>query len=221
MHEQLSHSKYQIRLSARGYPALLFAVAACLVAIHTGLYLYNNRVEELPWLLLQLFDLDEEHNIPTWFSSFLLLNNALFLYLFGQRDTSAHTPYWTALAGGFFLMAIDEVAGLHETLNSSIDMNWAIVGAVVVVLVGFAFVPFLLSMRRGFAILLILAGGLYVSGAIVVELLSEDMNAESSVYALSVALEEGLEMLGALLCLRTVLNEMKKAEEIGIDVAVV
>ena len=214
----MSDSNYQIRVSAHAYTVSLLVVAAFLVTFHTGLYLYNNRVEELPWLLLQMFDLDEEHNIPTWFSSFLLLNNALFLYLYGRKDASAQAPYWTALAAGFFVLAIDEVAGLHETLNSSIDINWAIPGAILVAVVGLAFVPFLLSLRRGLAMLLIFAGALYVSGAIVVELLSEDMDAESSRYALAVALEEGLEMLGVLACIRTILNEMKKAEDVVVDI---
>lgn len=216
----MSDSNYQIRVSSHAYTVSLLVVAAFLVTFHTGLYLYNNRVEELPWLLLQMFDLDEEHNIPTWFSSFLLLNNALFLYLYGQKDRSTRGPYWTAMAAGFLVLAIDEVAGLHETLNSSIDMNWAIPGAILVAVVGLAFVPFLLSLRRGLAVLLVLAGALYVSGAIVVELLSEDMNAASSRYALAVALEEGLEMLGVLVCIRTILNEMKKAEDVVVDVSV-
>jgi hypothetical protein len=216
----LPDSNYQLGISTRTYTGSLLIVVLFLVSIHIGLILFNNRVHELPWLLLQLFHLDEEHNIPTWFSSFLLLNNAFFFYLYARSDVSSTKTYWTLIATGFLLLAVDEVAGLHETLNSSIEINWAIPAAIIVVIVGIGFVPFLLSLRRGLAALLILSGILYFSGALIVELLSEDMDSDSSIYALSVALEEGLEMLGALLCLTTILNEMKSPEKDSVVVSV-
>lgn len=212
----MSQTKYSIDISAKEYSFSVLALALVLVAVHLGLYIYHYQVEELPWLLRQLFDLDEENNIPTWFSSFLLLNNAFFLYLYSTQKEVVKRSYWGLLAAGFLLLALDEVAGLHETFNTAIEMNWAIIGGIGVLFVGVFFVPFLLAIPRRLAMMFMLAGLLYVSGAIIVELLGEDLDSDSLIYALTVSLEEGLELLGAWLFLNVMLQEMKTDEAVGI-----
>ena len=121
---------------------------------------------------------------------------------------------------GFLVLAIDEVAGMHETFNSSIEMNWAIPAAILVAVVGVAFIPFLLRLRRGLAGMFILSGFVFVSGAIIVELLSEEMDSDSLAYIMAVAVEEGLEMLGAWLFLVTLLKEMSAGKKLDVSVSV-
>ncbi len=211
-------TSYRFSINRQAYSLVLLATAVVLVSIHLGLYLYNYQVEELEWLLLQLFDLDEENNLPTWFSSFLLLNNAFFLALVARASEIQDSLQWKLMSIGFFILSVDEVAGLHESFNSSIEMNWAIPGAILVAGVAVAFIPFLLRLRRGLAGRFILSGIIFVSGAIIVELLSEDLDSDSLVYMLAVAVEEGLEMLGAWLFLATLLKEMCREEELAISV---
>jgi hypothetical protein len=202
----------RLDVAFRTYCLVLLGIAIGFIVIHCGLYYYHYEVEEVPWLIRQLFDLDEENNLPTWFSSFLLLNNALVLYLLTHARASEYRKHWMALSAGFLILSVDEVAGLHESLNTAIEINWAIPGGILVILVGLAFVPYLLSLKRRLAILFLLSGMLYVSGAICVELLSEDMDEKSLAYAFATAVEEGLEMLGALLFLAVNLGEMKREE---------
>ena len=216
----MPNSNYSLTVNSQTYPLLLLASAVCLVSIHLGLYVYNYRVEELEWLLLQLFDLDEENNLPTWFSSFLLLNNAFFLALVARLESTQDKLQWTLMSIGFFILSVDEVAGLHESFNSSIEMNWAIPGAILVAGVAVAFIPFLLRLRRGLAGRFILSGVIFVSGAIVVELLSEDMDSDSLSYMLAVAFEEGLEMLGAWLFLCTLIKEMRNSDSLELSIAI-
>ncbi|MDA1369991.1 MAG: hypothetical protein O2971_04405 [Proteobacteria bacterium] len=216
----MSEPKYALTINVRHYCLLLLVVALLLIAIHTGLYLYNYQVEELPWLLLQLFDLDEENNIPTWFSSFLLLNNAFVLYLITTAKATERRYYWGMMAAGFFILAVDEVAGLHESFNTAIDSNWAIFGGILVLLVVLAFIPFLLSLPRRLALLFILSGAGFVSGAIIVELLSEDMDSDSLAYMMAVMVEEGLEMLGALLFLFVNLRTMASQQLVPVHISV-
>ena len=204
----MPESKYRFELSARDYAASLFALAGVFVFTHLGLYYYNYHAEELPWLLLQLFDLDEENNLPTWFSSFVLLNVAFFVHLASTQPEVEKRLHWRFIALGFFILSVDEVAGMHETFNSSIEINWAIPGAILVLFVAAAFVPFLLALPGRLAAMFVLSGALFVSGAIVTALLSEDMDSDSWAYAMAVALEEGLEMIGALLFLYLNLREM-------------
>jgi hypothetical protein len=216
----MSTSKFSIEISVKEYSISLLVLAFVLVSVHTGLYLYHYRVEELPWLLRQLFDLDEENNIPTWYSSFLLLNNAFFLYIYSIQQEVVKRSYWGLLSAGFLLLAIDEVAGLHETLNTAIEMNWAILGAIVVLFVGVLFVPFLLAIRRRLALMFMFSGLLYFSGAILVELLGEDLDSDSLLYAFTVALEEGLELIGAWIFLNVLLGEMSVEGSVTIPVEI-
>jgi hypothetical protein len=212
----MSDDSYHLGVNTREYTITLLVVGFVLVVIDLVLGVYNYQVGELPWLLLQLFDLDEENNIPTWFSSFLLLNNAFFLYLYSSKELLAKKAHWRFLAFLFLLLAIDEVAGLHETFNSATEISWAIPGAIVVLLIGAMFVPFLLSLPRGFALCFILAGAIYVSGAIVIELLSEDLESDTLAYRFAVSLEESFEMLGAWFLLFSLLKRMKGEEGVKI-----
>ncbi|MEJ6514797.1 MAG: hypothetical protein ACKVKL_04490 [Pseudomonadales bacterium] len=66
-------------------------------------------------------------------------------------------------------MSLDEVAGLHETLNAGIDMSWVYPAAAMV----------------------------FFCDAIGVELPSEDMDEEAFAYVVATAIEEGMEMIGA------------------------
>lgn len=216
----MTKPNFHLTIPVSQYTRVLLIVTLVLVSVHLGLYYYNYEVEELPWLLLQLFDLDEENNLPTWFSGFLLLNCATFLFIYSKSALLQKKQYWGFMAAGFLLLAIDEVAGLHETFNSSTEINWALPGAILVLLVALALVPFLLSLRRGLALRMIFSGFIYISGAIIVELLSEDMDSESLNYMLAVALEEGLEMMGALLFLNTVLKEMSQAGKVPVDLTI-
>ena len=197
----MSQTAIQIRLNTSKYLLFLLCTVLFLLATHTALYIYNYSVAELPWLLLQLFDLDEEYNLPTWFSSFLLFNNALVLFVIAQAETTKQKIYWQVLAAGFLLLSIDEVAGMHESINTAFEINWAIPAGILALIIGAAYVPFLLALPRQRAALFIAAGTLFISGSIIIELLSEDMESESLPYMLAVAVEEGCEMLGAWLFL--------------------
>jgi hypothetical protein len=212
----MSVNEIRLVIAIRAYCYVLLLGAIGFIAIHCGLIYYHNEIAEIPWLIRQLFDLDEENNLPTWFSSFLLLNNALLLYLLAQSSIGADRNYRVLLAAGFLVLSIDEVAGLHESLNTAIDINWAIPGGILVLLVGIVFVPFLLSLQPRLAVLYLVSGLLYVSGAICVELLSEDMDEESLAYGFATALEEGLEMFGALLFLTINFAEMKRQQQVRI-----
>ena len=203
----------QLTLNTARYAICLHGIALLLLIMHVSLYTWNYSVSELPWLLLQLFDLDEEYNLPTWFSSFLLLNNAFVLFALSQSETSAYKLHWRILATGFLFLSVDEVAGMHETINTALDINWAIPGGLVALLAGASFIPFLRALPRQRAGLYVLSGFVYVSGAIVIELLSEDMINDSLAYMLAVAVEEGCEMAGACLFLAVNLHFLPRQTE--------
>jgi hypothetical protein len=98
---------------------------------------------------------------------------------------------------------------LHQALHTSGALLWAWVLLAIPLLVVFAlaYLPFLSSMpvptRQG----LLLAGALYVGGAIVMEMIGSYLftlgGLESLAYQLSATVEEGMEMAGLILLIAT------------------
>ncbi len=191
-------------------------MALLLLACHAGLTLYHYRVEPLPWLLRQLFDVDRENNLPTWYSAFLLLVATALLWLCARQrkaEGDRWSGQWLALAGGFLLMSLDEVAGVHETINSVIEVTWAIPAALLVPVLGLAFVPFLLHLPRRTAFRFVLAGAIYLAGALGVEIFGNSLSVQSLrdtlQYNLATLVEEALEMLGVILFIHALLRYMR------------
>ncbi len=198
-------------ISVRSYLLVLTVTAIALWLAHLIINYITYEIEEVPWLLHQLFELDEENNLPTWFSRFLLLNNAIVLAL-AANTAESHKIHWHILAIGFLALAVDEVAGLHETFHSTIDDNWTIYAAPLILFVGLFFIPFLLKLPKITAFWFILSGSFYVGGALGIEWLAQDMDEETFEYALAVALEEGAEMAGALMFLAVNLARLRSLQ---------
>ncbi len=204
---------FEETISAKALMRTLLIAALTLLAVHGALTIYHYRIEELPWLFRQLFDVDEEDALPTWFSSFLLLIVSAFLWYCARRKRDSAdrwAVYWYVLSVGFLLMSIDEVAGIHETINSIIDSHWAVGGGILALVIGLCFVPFLLGLPRRTALLFVVSGVVYISGVVGIELLSQPMDSDSLAYNLVTLVEEGLEIFGVILFLYGLLDHMRQ-----------
>lgn len=178
----------------------------------------------------QLFHVDLEQNISTLFSVTLLLCSgsllALIALLKRQRQDS-DVSKWMILAGGFFYLATDEGWSLHERLIDPVRgllghgnlgifyFAWIIPAMAGVALLGLLFLGLLFlgflsrlpsSTRGSF----IIAGSLYLGGAIGIEMLggryAELHGFENLTYQLFAHLEESLEMAGIILFIHTLLR---------------
>ena len=211
---QMNSAGYEVAFSTRRVVIGFVVAALFLLVTHSALTIYHYSVEEVSWLpWRQLFDVDEENNLPTWFSGFLLSVVAFFVWLCARRSRSAAEPWadhWYGLAVGFLLLSLDEVAGMHETVNSLIDMSWAIPGGIIAGVIGLAFVPFLRRLPGQTALLFLLAGGLYIGGAVGVEIIGEPMDSDTMLYNLTTVVEEGMEMAGVILFLHALLSYMNE-----------
>ena len=200
--------------------------AIVLLTCHGVLSVYHYRVEELPWLLIQLFDVDEENNLPTWFSEFLLLTACVCNWLCARKKRADGDPwvrYWYVLVVGFLLMAIDEVAGVHESINSVIVITWAIPAGIASLFAGLAFVPFLRHLPRRTALLFALAGLGFLIGAAGLEIIGNSLVAQrlrnTLEYKLWTLVEEGLEMSGVILFIHALLSYMREPGAQSVDAA--
>ena len=126
--------KFQLSASAIARPLALCAIL--LTMLHVVVVTVHYQWVELDWLWRSLFDLDEEQSFGTWFSTGILAFAGMLLLLFAHhlRLSGQDRPgYWRWLGYGFLLLSADEVAGLHESLNTAIEISWTIPAAVLIV----------------------------------------------------------------------------------------
>ncbi len=215
--------RYQIVFAPGSLTRKLLIVTLVFIGLHGILAFYNYRIQDLEWLILQLIDMDEENNLPTWFSGYLLLTTSVFLWLCARRKKEAGdrlTSRWYILAVGFLALSIDEVAGIHETINSATEMTWAIPGGILAIVLGLAFIPFLRQIPGRTALMFLAGGATYIGGAVGMEFVGDPIPGDSLAYYMATMVEEGMEMLGIVLFLHALLRYMtgKDGESVGISV---
>lgn len=209
---------------------LLLIVTTLLVVISTAGQAMVEYARDFPlrdWIA-NLFYVDSEQNLPTMYSTLLLLTGSLLAGLIGmvhRRDHRPHTRHWAALSLILTLLAIDELLSLHE---QSIDplrrllnirggplwFTWVLLGAALVAVVGLAFLRFLRSLPRSTQRRLWTAGILFVIGAIGMELVGGWYAANGSPdmgYVLIATVEESLEMLGAVVLVYALLAYIEES----------
>jgi hypothetical protein len=165
-----------------------------------------------------LADSTSEESVATYFSSIALLACAGLagLVAASERGASSRWPRaWAGLAVILLLASLDEMAGVHERLGSTLSpvqdvggilaFSWVIPGAVVVVVLALYYRKFFAGLPAGVRSLAIAGVCLLIGGALGVEL------AEAALFdaqgrltlegALVAATQEALEMLGAVLLL--------------------
>jgi hypothetical protein len=215
-------SLVSLSFSPRVLVRLLFITIAMLVAIDLALQIIHYRVHEIPWLLKDLFDLDEEQNIPTWYSTAALLIPAWLLLSISAEKKRVGDPltgYWYGLAIGFFVLSLDECAAIHEAINtitssehSRHPFSWAILGAALVIILAVIYMKFLSRIPMWFRIRFMIAGTVYVSGVLLTELVVHEYlkshDIDSLGYNLISAIEETLEMVGVALFVHSLLVYM-------------
>jgi hypothetical protein len=195
--------------------AMALVVGAGLVAevLKSGLRVRGVRV----WAAL--LSLSYEQNIPTWYTSSLLLACSMLLAVIavGARNSKApHVPHWWLLAAGFLYISLDETVSLHEAasgwmrLGGVLYFSWVIPAGILVVLLGISYLRFLAHLPKKTRLQFIVAGAIYVTGAVVMELplgyWTEQHGSQSFGYAAIDLVEESMEILGVTLFLLSLMD---------------
>lgn len=170
--------------------------------------------------VVPLLSLSYEQNVPTWYASSLMLacSLALAVAALGARREGGYRKHWWGLSAGFAAISLDEVVGLHEEASSLFNFGgvlyfgWVIPAAVVVAVVGLAYLRFLAHLPRETRVRFIVSGAIYVAGAVVMELplgyWTERAGSDNLGYALIDFVEESMEMLGANLFLIALIEHL-------------
>lgn len=195
----------------------LLAAAGILLLFHlVGLLLQYAPPSGWPAHRRTLVHLNNESNLPTWFSTVLLLGCAAMLAVIAsaaRRGALTHPGHWIFLAFIFLLLSIDESARVHERtivpLRRALDTGGLFYYAWVVPAIGFlvvlaaAYLRFLLALPPPVRTLVVCAAAVYLGGALGVEMLgaawAEAHGATGLEYDLLVTVEESLEIGGLVI----------------------
>ncbi len=206
-----------LRVNAKAvYLTLLVAIAVIvLLSSVAKVIMLAYPVEQYGALneLCRRFYLDFENNIPAWFSTLGLFSSAVLLGVIASCHRVIEKNgfwQWLGLSVIFLGLAIDEATYLHEILIVSLRnklqltgifyFSWVIPGAVFVIGVVLAYLPFVWKLPKSTRNGLLIAGACYVGGALGMELLggmlAESQGFDALSYVLVMSIEESLEMIG-------------------------
>jgi hypothetical protein len=176
--------------------------------------------------LVGLFDFDNEHNIPSYFSAALLLFAALLLGVITNLKKKSGAPHglsWTILSFAFLYMAVDEATVIHERMLDRLTREllgdptigifhfaWVIPGIVVVFFFALLFLKFFLHLPQTTKSVVLLAATLFIGGAIGFELIGGQYASlhgrKNLTYSMLATVEESMEMAGVIVFIYALLK---------------
>jgi hypothetical protein len=186
--------------------ARLLIAATALVALAGLAAEVGEHVFGLSEITSELFSLSYERNVPTWYATVLLFACSALLAQIARRAPS-HRAHWWALSAIFAYMSLDEAIEIHEHLGRFVEgegvlyFAWVIPAGVVVLALGLAYLPFVRALEPKSRRRFLLAGALYVGGALLMELplgYWTDRHGDDNLgYGLIDFVEETMELAGA------------------------
>jgi hypothetical protein len=177
---------------------------------------------------LRHFALDAERSIPSWYESLAMVSAAGLLGIIAalsRRNDSRNRVQWSILTVIFLLMSLDEAVSFHEItvvplrtafkLDGVLYYSWVVIAAPVVLGLGVYFIPFLLRLPPRTAARFIVAGGVFVGGALGTEFLCGYYASTSGIdalpYKITAASQECLEVIGMTLFVVALLRHLAQS----------
>ncbi|UVT19503.1 MAG: multidrug transporter [Nitrospira sp.] len=175
--------------------------------------------------IIRLFNVDTEGNVPTFFSSFLLLLASLLLAVISalkRRSSDSRWRQWAVLSYVLLYMAVDEASGIHELLHRPADwllgerlsrmlyFSWIIFGIAFVIGFALSYLNFFFSLPSKTRKQFLAAAATFLSGGMGMELVGGFYGGSHGLqnfqYSMLSTMEEGLEMAGVIVLISALLN---------------
>ena len=210
----------RITLYPRNIVIWLSTIAILLLVAHLITiampYIFEGFEHGLVRLLFSLFFLDGEGNVPSIFSTWLFLINAvLFLMVWKAAGLAGDSQkIWLFLSSLFVFLAIDESISIHERLidplRQALDATgifyytWIIPYGIGIVLLSIFMIPVFWRMQKRIRFWFGLSAATYLFATIGLEMISGKylvmMNEKKDiVWIFMITLEESLEMGGLII----------------------
>jgi hypothetical protein len=220
-----------IPVSPKRWAFALGLGVAVLIAASTGATLLSLVDVRDPFLhevresVVRLAWVDSEANIPTWYSATLLLICSLLLAAIAtvhRHDGLGFAGHWLILSLVFLYLSLDEAAQLHELsippirsafgATGLLYYGWIVPAGICLALLVLSYRRFLRSLPTRTRHLFLLAGAIFVGGAIGIEAVSglhaSVHGEENLIYHLIITVEELLEMSGVVLFIYALMDYM-------------
>ena len=229
----LGHSSSRdisLTISQDGFRRFLILVIGTILSLALASYVFVDLTGHDTVLgVMHLLDVGKEQSLATFFAVFnILIGSALTFWIYRSEKLrrSILRFYWLALSALLLYMAIDESATIHEKFihlqefffDDSLPMipshGWMLLGAVFAAIVGLAFIPFLLTVSRRTAVMFVIAGTIFLTGALGLEFVAAWMFSTGFadhaylINRMPVLLEEGCELTGIAILNCTLLREV-------------
>lgn len=175
--------------------------------------------------IVELFDMIGEDTVPGWFSVVALFSCSLLLAAIAFEKKKERAPYathWVLLSVIFLALSLDEGAGFHEVISPPLKAAlgtsgplyyaWVIPAGIFVLVFALAYFGFLLKLPRETKRLVIIAAGLYVGGALGMEILAgqyRTLHGKDITYNLIKNAEELMEMTGIVVFLYSLMSYIR------------
>jgi hypothetical protein len=222
-----------IPVSAKRCALALGLIVVALVAASLGATLLSFQAIDDPFLrevresVTRLVWLDEEGNIPAWYSAslFLLCSFLLATIASAERQRqSRHSVGWLILSLVFVYLSLDESAQLHELSipplrdlfnpTGLLYYPWIVPAGICAALFALGYWRFLTRLPARTRWLFLLAGGVFVAGALGIEALSGKQavlhGKENLTYHLIITVEELFEMAGLIVFIYALLDYISR-----------
>ena len=207
-------------MTTRKLRAILLYISGTLFAAHLvgeiGIYAFD---ADKNWLLP--FNMDREFNIPTLFSSTIMLACAYTLNEIKKVSEKQSPKDWGLLSKIFIFLAMDEFFQIHEIfiipdlrpyLSPALGSTWVMPYTALVIYLGWRFSKFLCSLNKHTRQKFLQSAAIFLSGAIGMEMVgsylvrSGIIRLHSIWYGSITGLEEILELLGLIMFLIALAN---------------
>lgn len=205
----------------------LLSLIALLVLFNLSerIFVYWFNANHDTQLVSRYFNFDQESNFPSLYSALSLGVSSYILAIIAtikKVRKSKYAKHWKALAFIFLFLAIDEACSIHEMsipiLRNAINaqgilyFTWVVPAFLLLIIFLLVFRKFVLSLPVKTKFMFIVAGFVYVTGALGMELVGgylADSSGYNTTYGIASSVEELLEMLGIVIFIHGLLSYLQ------------
>lgn len=225
---ETDQSGSQKRTFARRLLFAVLAITSFIVVLHLVFqylnlevfYQQNGQIYELS----NRFDLDDESSVPTWFAQAVFLSIATAAWLASALETNKKPrQLWRVIALVGLIFSVDEISGLHERVLQTVhvaffqdnsptqsDNAWLVLAPVLMAAAAWLGWAMWRAFPRRTFMIFAAAGLTFVSGAIVVDLLTTTSPRETFLnQGMLVGIEEGMELVGSVVGLYAIIDYLE------------
>ena len=204
-------------LSPKKVTKFLLTIIAMLIVFNLAerIFVHWHNANNENQIVSQYFNFDREYNLPSLYSALALGFSSYILAIITiikKSRKSKYARHWKALTFIFLFLAVDELCSIHELsiplLRGAINAHgllyftWVVPAFFLLIIFLLVFRKFIQSLPIKTKILFLLAGFVYVTGALGMELIGghiADSYGYNTLYGFASSIEEILEMLGVVI----------------------